>query len=505
MNAPDYEWIYLVDGISQIENISFWHDTVTGTINDPSDKAELLEDPYPLAGNYQVTAADTSINGNQDYFLDFRYSYASYKSWTGLTDYSPIRLYLGTSKSTNNLTEHGADLLGASDLVTGFSDWVTPLMTTPTDGTVKFVSDIDGNGDEEEQCLWATLYLRVDDGDPNYSETTRQSLSVTLTTPGGDSETITVLETDVDTGIYTGSLPTSTDSKVAGDGTLQVALEGETVTVEYIDGVDGLDPPGMNGLRTDTILLQPPAVTVTKTVDPTETIPGGDVAYTVTVGSTGTCEARLTTIVDTLPAGFAYVPGSTTGTITTDNPAIAGQQLTWQKASDYWSIPGGGSVTLTFHATAAGVTGTYSNEVTASGTNFSSASSGSTAPLLVGQPLASITKSVDKETAVPGETVTYTIYYRNRGNGTAKNLVILDSVPSSTSYVAGSLREGDAASTYATANVLTDGPGESPPGNVDGQVSGLTISFIITSVAGDDGVPDSGSDEGKVYFTVTVQ
>ena len=59
-----------------------------------------------------------------------------------------------------------------------------------------------------------------------------------------------------------------------------------------------------------------------KTVDDSSVTPGANVAYTITVSNPGTTSASLSTITDDLPAGFSYVPGSTTGT-TTSEPSLA--------------------------------------------------------------------------------------------------------------------------------------------------------------------------------------
>jgi hypothetical protein len=79
------------------------------------------------------------------------------------------------------------------------------------------------------------------------------------------------------------------------------------------------------------------------------------------------------------------------------------------------------------------------------------------------------------------------------------NLVVTDTIPMNTTYVAGSLKIGDAASTYATATALTD------TADADaGHFSGTSAIFIIYAVDPDDLVANSGTDEGKVYFKVRI-
>jgi len=110
-----------------------------------------------------------------------------------------------------------------------------------------------------------------------------------------------------------------------------------------------------------------------------------------------------------------------------------------------------------------------------------------------------LTKSVDPTTANPGQEILYTVYFRNVGGSAATNLIISDTIPLNTAYVAGSLKIGNAASTYVSATALTD----TADGDA-GQVSGASVIFTITTVAGDDGVANAGTDEGKVYFKVKI-
>ena len=131
MNPADYEWLIMLDGISQTEVIQLWQNTIQGALGSASDKPEILQATIPLSGNYQISAADTAFNGDTDYFLDWRFPYVTFKGASGLSDYSPVRLFFGSSSSANNLSQSGADLVGGSDLYSGFSD-VSTLLGTKT-------------------------------------------------------------------------------------------------------------------------------------------------------------------------------------------------------------------------------------------------------------------------------------------------------------------------------------------------------------------------------------
>jgi uncharacterized repeat protein (TIGR01451 family) len=369
-NPANYEWLFMVDGISQTETIALWENSVQGTLGDPSDKPETLRASVPLSGNYQVTAANTAINGDADYFLDWRFPYATFKQATGLTDSSPIRLFFGSSSSANALSQSGADLVGGSDLYAGFTDTITSLGTIPTSGTVRFVADLAGSGDVIQIFAGDTLYVRVDDGDVNHDNATRQTVSVTLRATSGDTAVLTLTETGASSGVFTASIPTQSGAPIAGDGILQVA-PGATVAVEYVDAIDATY--SANRIRADSVLV----------------------------------------------------------------------------------------ISLT--------------------------------------PTISLVKSADQTSALPGAEILYTVQYRNLGAGTASNLIIADTIPPNTTYVAGSMRIGTTASTYATATPLTDAADADA-----GQVTGGSVLFTIPSVAANDNVANAGGDEGKVYFKVRI-
>ena len=118
-------------------------------------------------------------------------------------------------------------------------------------------------------------------------------------------------------------------------------------------------------------------VVATKTADQAVAVPGAADGYAVTLTNTGTAAAPVTSISDTLPAGFTYVSGSTTGAITSD-PAVAAGVLTW---SGTFSVPASGSLTFHFGVHASSVAGHYTNSVAATNGATAVASVTATAPI----------------------------------------------------------------------------------------------------------------------------
>jgi uncharacterized repeat protein (TIGR01451 family) len=126
------------------------------------------------------------------------------------------------------------------------------------------------------------------------------------------------------------------------------------------------------------------SVVATKTADKAVALPGATDGYTVTLTNTGTAAAPVTSISDTLPAGFTYVSGSTTGGITTD-PAVAAGVLTW---SGTFSVPAAGALTFHFGVHASLATGHYTNSVAATDGATAVASVSATAPIDVATTVA---------------------------------------------------------------------------------------------------------------------
>ena len=495
--APDYEWLVIVDGIGA-ESIDLRENTVQGKVNDPSDNSEVLAASIPLAGNYQVNAADTSFNGDQDYFLDWRFPYSTFSQLTGLGPDSVVRFYEGSSSSTRSLTENGADLVGAETLTEGWSDYVTLSGVPPTVGVVKFVEDLAGAGDLTAICPGDVIYVRVDDNDRDYGYAEVNTTIVVLTTPSGDSETLTVSETGIHTGVFTSSIPSASSMPSANNGVLEF-IPGQTITATYIDAVslcpiDG--QPLFNQARTDQLVPTPPDVSVVKTVDKNQAVSGDEIKYTLTINNASCGDAYISSIEDVLPAGFTYETGTSAG-VTTDDPIVNGQILTW---SGSWTVPAFGSVQFSFNALAVGAPGTYYNNASVAGDNFSIVSTGDAAPVTITAPVMEIIKQADKAQAAPNELITYTIHYRNIGDGVATNVIVVDQAPLNTVYEPGTLKIGDAGSNYADAVAktdLTDGD--------EASADGGGIVFVIPVVQPDDGAPDSGPDEGRVYFQVRLQ
>jgi uncharacterized repeat protein (TIGR01451 family) len=220
---------------------------------------------------------------------------------------------------------------------------------------------------------------------------------------------------------------------------------------------------------------------ITKSASPSTTPAAGTIGYTVTMTNTGPFSVPVTQVTDTLPAGFSYKAGTTTG-MTAANPSGTTGTITWNGS---WTLPATGTLVLNFQAAAATVSGTYTNSATFSPTGYPAQSVSGAAPVTVTNPHITLTKSADKSSAKPGSAITYTVDYKNDGTGGAAFIIITDTIPANTTYVAGSMKVGNAGSTYATATPVPD------------NLSGGGVVFDVSGTLAPGG-------EGKVYFMVTI-
>jgi uncharacterized repeat protein (TIGR01451 family) len=171
-------------------------------------------------------------------------------------------------------------------------------------------------------------------------------------------------------------------------------------------------------------------LTTTKTADSATAEAGSTDGYTITISNPNATPVALDSIFDSLPSGFTYVPGSTTG-MTTNDPAIDGQTLTW---SEPGTVPAEGSASLHFLVTVSSTPGTYTNDAGATAGSFTVAPSGPTAPITVTAPEGGADLSLTKSDDAPfgpdpvssGGTVAYLLSVSNAGPDPATGVSVFD-------------------------------------------------------------------------------
>ena len=247
-----YEFALLVDGIR--EEIDFSENTVSTGTGDPSDEAESSIPPYPVATvysgagqNVRVSVADSTFDGDADYFLDVGVVAAALQS-VGL-DTATLAIIAGTSSNARSLSVDiaGTDTAGAGSIPDAVSDPVH-LDGSPVDPD----DDADGLTNSEEASLGT---------DPNDADTDEDGLSDGNEVAGGTEPTR--VDSDGD-GVQDGTEQGLTTAQTPDtDGTVFIPDADPTTTTNPNDGdtdddglLDGEEDADSDGF-----------------VDPTETDP----------------------------------------------------------------------------------------------------------------------------------------------------------------------------------------------------------------------------------------
>ena len=208
-----------------------------------------------------------------------------------------------------------------------------------------------------------------------------------------------------------------------------------TADVAYQYLVDPNGAPISDNAISNTVETAVGNIVVNKAVDKVFADLGDTITYTVILENTGKAAVGNVLFQDPIPVGTTFVNGSliADAPITGSNPQT-GVTVTsvaaGQKVSISWKvligntvptpnpIPNSGTITIP------GLPSISTNTVTTTVNNAT----------------LNLVKSVDKDLAIVGEVVTYTIVVTNSGSIAANPAVITDIVPNGTSYVAGTLK-----------------------------------------------------------------
>jgi LPXTG-site transpeptidase (sortase) family protein len=226
-------------------------------------------------------------------------------------------------------------------------------------------------------------------------------------------------------------------------------------------------------------------VTLDKTADPTVIPSGaGQISVFTLVINSDAFGIDDVTVLDVLPANWAYVAGSTTitlpggGTITGANadPDITGQNVTWDNFPvDPLDMNPNQTLVIVFSGITTGTPPErYSiNEAIVTGSRGTETfTSSDTATVQVSDLEIEKVSSAGGTTA-PGESITYTIDVTNNGVAVQNNVVVNDPLPAGTTYVANS--------TVVTSGGVTKD--NVPGGTNDDLLDGLPANLVL---AGDD-------------------
>lgn len=228
-------------------------------------------------------------------------------------------------------------------------------------------------------------------------------------------------------------------------------------------------------------------------------------AYTITIPNTGTTTATNIIFIDTVPNGTSFVPGSVTINGISDviaNPKNPGFSIP--------DIGAGGVSTVSFKVTidTVPIPNPIPNNcfVTykflpgiASTIPVSSYNESNVFNVTYIEPRLSSAKYVDKNYANIGDILTYTIPIQNTGTATANSILFLDTIPSGTSLVVGSLKQ-DGVNISGTTN----SPGVTlPNGLAIGGTTTVSFQVTITMLPSPNPIPNIATVIGRFILDAT--
>ncbi len=187
-------------------------------------------------------------------------------------------------------------------------------------------------------------------------------------------------------------------------------------------------------------------LSVTKTANNLNPVPGTNFAYTIRVANSGPDAATNVLVAEALPSGITFGSASAT-------------QGSYDAAAGVWTVgtlANGANATLTLNVTYTGP-GVVINTATASADQFDPDTTDNAGRIAVPSQIADlrVTKTVDNATPNRGANVTFTVRVDNAGPDAATNLDVLDALPAGLTFVSATPSAGTYANATGVWNIPT--------------------------------------------------
>ncbi len=365
-------------------------------------------------------------------------------NWTGsltLTTFTAGGLASGESlriEITGNVTaSFQGRVLTNTAQVSSPQDPTGPANTDPVStvvGTAKItaVKTVNQAAAKPGDVLIYTITVRNEGNSPATSVTINDAQATNLTSP-----TYNMLGDASGSGTWTGSLTVSTfvaGSLAPGEsvvmtiqGTVPASAQGSVVS-NVAQVTSPQDPSSPFTTPPVTTTVGAADLSASKAVDKANAKPGDTVTYTIVVRNDGPANATQVTINDqnalalTSPTytltGDATGSGAWAGSLTLSGAQFAGNALASGESLTL-------AITGTVPASAQGTVISNTAQIT-SPQDPTGPTVTPTVQTAVGTASLSATKSVDKQTAKPGDPLTYTIVVRNNGTAAATQVTVDD-------------------------------------------------------------------------------
>ena len=416
----------------------------------------------------------------------------------------------GTLENTANVTapQNTADNNGDNDTSTD-TDTLTPtgdLEISKTDfaeqqvpGTqIEYKIFVKNNGPSD--IPWATVTDSFPGNLSNIDWTCGATTGSSCTANGGGNINDTVNLRNGGTATYT----VTADIAPGATGTLE-----NTATVTPPENV--IDTNSINNTSTDTDELTPMGdLSITKTDDAGEHIPGTPITYTVVATNSGPSDIIGATVTDSVPLAMSNVTWTCAASSGSSCTASGSGNL-----NDTVDLLAGGTATYTVTADVdPGATGKLENTAVitqpkGSGDDNNDNNSSTDTDDLTPRTDLAITKIGDTDPVVAGNDLIYTITVTNNGPSDATGVTVADDLPSGVTFVSADPTQG---SCSENAGVITCDLGTMPNGTYEN----ITVKVNVPSdtdkgarltnqanVTGNETDPDTSNNSGRASTVVT--
>ncbi|MEV4525440.1 fibronectin type III domain-containing protein [Streptosporangium sp. NPDC049304] len=238
--------------------------------------------------------------------------------------------------------------------------------------------------------------------------------------PNGDqSATSGSLTLGLDGLTWTGSIPVGGSVTVTGSITINNPDTGnKLITLTSVSSAQGSSCPVTTAPGcTNSVTVLTPGLTITKVADRSAVLPGGSVAYTITIANSGNSAYTGAVVTDTLTGVLDAATYNDDAAATTGTVGLTGGVLTWTG-----DLAVGTTATVTYSVTANSPP--IGDKLLSN--NVASTEMGSTCPpgsgspacnvgVVVLTPILTIVKTPGVTSTTPGGTVTYTVTATNTG------------------------------------------------------------------------------------------
>ena len=229
-----------------------------------------------------------------------------------------------------------------------------------------------------------------------------------------------------------------------------------------------------------------PSYDISKSVDKTTAKPGDTIKYTINVKNTGNVNLTNVKVTDQLPAYYSKAEEKVSSQNGSTGSIVKGGQITFNKLN----VGETATIEISYTIKSANdlecgdtvitnkVTGTTDQDQTEDDNNNNQVTTTVTKECVEEKPGYDISKSVNKTTAKPGDTIKYTIVAKNTGNVDLTNVKITDKLPA---YYSNATEQINAPSTI-TGSIVKDGQltiSKLPVGSA----ATITISYQIKAEA----------------------